>query len=46
MSWRDGYLATRPLGEGEFPALALMPLTFGRLRVVVVPDEFSAGEHY
>ena len=47
MSWREGYVATRPLDPpNEFPALALMPLTFGRLRIVVVPDEWTAGEHY
>jgi hypothetical protein len=46
MAWDEGYLATRPIGDEPFPALCLMPLTFGRLRVVVATDEYSAGEHY
>lgn len=34
--WRDDYLATRDLDERR--ALALAPLTFGRLRLTLVVD--------
>lgn len=40
----NGYVATRPMADGRL--WGLLRITFGRLRIVVIEDEWSAGEHY
>lgn len=42
--WLEGMIAARPMADGR--AWCLIPLTFGRLRIVIAPDEFSMGEHW
>jgi hypothetical protein len=38
------YEAVRPLSDGQW--LCLMKLTFNRMRLIVAPDEWTAGEHW
>jgi hypothetical protein len=40
----DGYIAGRPMDDGRW--WCLMPLTFGRNRIVIAEDQFSVGEHW
>lgn len=40
----EGYLAGRPMADGRY--WCLMPLTFGRNRIVIAEDQFTVGEHW
>jgi len=39
-----GYITGMPMDDGRYWCLLL--LTFGRLRIVIAEDQFSAGEHW
>ena len=39
-----GYIMGEPMEDGRYWCLLL--LTFGRLRIVIAEDQFSAGEHW
>ena len=39
-----GYMAGKPMRDGRW--WCLMPLTLGRLRIVIAEDEWTAGEHW
>ena len=43
-SWQEGVLAAQPMADGR--AWCLIPLTFGRVRIVIAEDQFSMGEHW
>lgn len=40
----EGYLAGEKMEDGRW--WCLMPLTMGRLRIVIAEDEFTTGEHW
>lgn len=40
----NGYLRAEPMPDGRM--WALLRITFGRLRIVIVEDWFTAGEHW
>jgi hypothetical protein len=40
----EGYLGAIPMEDGRM--WCLMPLTFGRVRIVIAEDQFTAGEHW
>jgi hypothetical protein len=40
----QGYERVTPMPDGRM--WALLRITFGRLRIVIVEDEFTAGEHW
>lgn len=40
----NGYVMGQPMADGRYWCLLL--LTFGRLRIVIAEDQFSAGEHW
>jgi len=42
--WLEGVTAALPMADGR--AWCLIPLTFGRLRIVIAEDQFSMGEHW
>lgn len=42
--WCAGYLSVGPMPDGR--AWCLMPLTLGRLRIVIAEDVHTAGEHW
>jgi hypothetical protein len=43
-SWQEGILLHRPMADGR--AWCMIPLVGGRVRIVIVPDRFSMGEHW
>jgi hypothetical protein len=40
----EGFVDVRPMADGR--AWGLHRLTFGRLRITIMPDQFSMGEHW
>jgi hypothetical protein len=42
--WQSGYLSVMAMDDGR--AWCLMPLTLGRLRIVIAEDCWTAGEHW
>ena len=42
--WWTGYLQVRAMPDGR--AWCLLPLTLGRLRIVIAEDQWTAGEHW
>lgn len=42
--WRTGFIAVLPMADGR--AWTLHRLTFGRVRITIVEDQFSMGEHW
>ena len=43
-TWQEGFIAVQPMDDGR--AWCLMPLTFGRVRLVIAEDWCSMGEHW
>lgn len=40
----EGYIDGRPMADGRW--WCLLPLTMGRVRIVIAEDQFTAGEHW